>query len=76
VNPARGEQELPPPRHRDDGQEHDDDRGQEVAPVRVAEDLDRLAEVDLPDQVRRGEAGDGERRDQAQDALVHETSVA
>src|SRR5436190_725115 len=60
--PTRAEQLLPAPRHRPDGQDHDRDSTDEVAEVRVHEDVQRLPDVDLPEDVRGAETGDDERR--------------
>ena len=56
AHPLRREQPLPALRHRDDGQDHDRDREQEPPRARVGEHVGGLAEVDLPDEVRDGEA--------------------
>src|SRR5581483_11882153 len=71
VDAAAGEQLLPAPRHRQHGDDHDRDRPEEVADVRAAEDVERLADVDLPDDVDGAEAGDDERRDDADRAPSH-----
>src|SRR5262249_26010603 len=65
VDAARAEQQLPPPGHRPDRDEHDPERGQEEADARVAEDVPRLAKVDLPEDVGQAEPGDHQRRDDA-----------
>ena len=71
VDSAGGQQPLPAPRHRPHREHHDRDRAEEVADVRVREDVQRLREVDLPDQVGEAEAGDDERPGEAEKSLVH-----
>ena len=65
---ARGEQQLPAPRHRQDRDEHDSGRREQVAEVRVGDHARRLGDVDLPEQVGGAETGDEERRGDAQRA--------
>src|SRR4029079_1440141 len=71
VDAAAAEQLLPAPGHRPDGHDHDRDRPEEVLELRVAEDVDRLADVDLPDDVGGAEAGDDERRADPDRAALH-----
>src|SRR5205807_10659376 len=47
------------------------ERKEEVPDARVAEDVRRPRDVDLPDDVRRAEAGDDERPGDAQQPLLH-----
>src|SRR5256885_586142 len=65
MDTARGEQALPPPRHRQDTPGHDPHRKQEPAGVRVHEDVPRPREIDLVQQVPDAQAGDSERREYA-----------
>ena len=61
MDPAHVEQLLPAPGHRPDRADHDRHRAQEVGDVRVRQEVQRLREVDLPDQVGGAETRDGER---------------
>ena len=70
-DPACREQLLPAPGHRPDGDDHDRDRPEEVGEVRVAEDVERLPYVDLPDDVGGAEAGDDEGRADPDRAAPH-----
>ena len=71
VDAAAVEQLLPAPGHRPDGDDHDRDRREEVLELGVAEDVDRLADVDLPEDVGGAEAGDDERRADPDRAASH-----
>ena len=71
VDPADAQQLLPAPRHRPDREHHDRHGAQEVAQVRVREQVQRPREVDLPDEVRSAEAGDEQRRADPEEPLVH-----
>jgi hypothetical protein len=66
VDPARRQQQLPPPCHRPRREDHDRERERKPREVRVGEDVDRGREIDLPDQVRKAEAGDEQRQRDAQ----------
>ena len=57
VDPLGGEHPLPAQRHRQRGEGHDRDGEREPGEVRVAEDLDGLLEVDLPDDVADRQPG-------------------
>src|SRR5580765_3117266 len=63
------EQELPAPGHRQNGQQHQREREREVPRIRVRDHPQRLAEVDLPDQVGETEPRDEERQRDAQRTL-------
>ena len=63
VDPADAKQPPPAPGHRPDGEDHDRDRAEEVPAVRVREDVQRLPDVDLPEDVSGAETGDDERRE-------------
>ena len=52
VDRMRGEQPPPAQREHRDGRGHDHDRQREPGEVRIGEDVERRAEVDLPDEVR------------------------
>ena len=66
---ARGEQQLPAPGHRRDG-DQGEQRGERDPPrARRAQDVPRLAEVDLEQDVRDGAPRDEERQRDAQPAL-------
>ncbi len=73
--PRAREQPLPAPRHRPDRDEHDRERGEEEAELRVREDVHGLAEVDLPDQVGDREPGHDERAGEPQHAAAREPAV-
>src|SRR5581483_3395317 len=73
------EQPLPPPRHRRHHREGDGRRGGEVPELRVREQVRRLADVDLPDDVRDAEPGEnqgGGRANGPPRAGAHDASVA
>ena len=59
---TRAKELLPAPCHRNDGHGHDRHGGRQPPVIRVAQDLDRLVEVDLPDDVGDTQAGDEQRR--------------
>ena len=52
VDRVRGEQPAPAQREHRNGADHDHDRQREPGEIRVGEDVERRAEVDLPDEVR------------------------
>src|SRR5207244_6492390 len=62
LDPAPGEEPLPAPGHRQNGDDHDPDRAEEVAEPGIAEHVDGLADVDLPEDVGGAKAGHDERR--------------
>ena len=75
VDRPRLEQPLPAPRHRQHGHGHDRHRRRQPPVVRLAEDVDRLVDVDLPDDVGEAEAGDGERRGDPHAASLRHASL-
>src|SRR4029077_7021388 len=76
VDPAAGKKLLPAPGHRHDGDDHDPDGAEEVRQVGVPQDVDRLADVDLPDDVRGTEAGDDEGRADPDRPALHAVKAA
>jgi hypothetical protein len=65
AHPLRGQQPPPALGHRNDGQKHDRDREQEPPEVGIREHVERLLDVDLPDEVRDREAGEEQRQPDA-----------
>src|SRR5207249_11217087 len=68
VHAGRGEKPLPAPRERPDGDDPDRAGGEPPADARVREEVSRPAEIDPPEDVGGGEAGDDERTAGAQRA--------
>src|SRR5919198_3477453 len=66
LHALRAQEPLPAPRHRPDGDDHDRERGQEVADPSVGQLVPGATEVDLPHQVCDREPGDDERPGDAQ----------
>src|SRR6185503_12848217 len=62
VHAARRKQALPPPCHRRYAADHDRDRPEEPAEMAVHDDVDRLADVELPQDVGETPAGDQKRQ--------------
>src|SRR5215831_1601756 len=70
VDAARTQQQLPAPDHRDDRDEDQEGRQRDPRRARVPNDVERLADVDLQQDVADGDTRDDEGRDQA-DAAAH-----
>ena len=64
LDALRLQQQLPAPGHWRDGEERDPDRQREVPGIGVGKDVQRLADVDLPEDVGERQAGDRERQDE------------
>src|SRR5439155_1291877 len=64
LDATRREQPLPAPGHGRHGHDHDREREDEVPHTDAGEDVERLADVDLPEDVGRAQAGDDERQRQ------------
>ncbi len=58
LDALRPQHQLPAPRHREDRHDHDREREEEVERVGVRDHVDRLADVDLPEDVRGAEPRD------------------
>ena len=58
LDPLRGEQPLPAQRHRQRRHDHDRDREREPPRIGVEQHVDRLLQIDLPDEVRDREPGE------------------
>ena len=74
VDSACAEQELPAPGLRRYGDEREHGREREPAQAGRADDVRRLAEVDLRDEVGDRKTGDEERREDAEPALPQHDS--